>query len=227
MEPKLWSIHHIDINPFSRVGRKKVAVEFLIWHYTANPGATAENHIAYFQGLRHQNPHDGRDDRYAGAELFVDRDSAVEIIPLDEEAYHAGNRWYNQRSIGIELCIERDGTFHPDTIKRAIKIGAYLCNKYRINPLTKQIRHFDVTGKICPKPWVDHPERFEQFKRDVASTMKGEYKMTAADANKLIKTYLQPAWSAAHRKGDDAGKKEAARLADELRKASNQPVQNE
>lgn len=223
---ELWYKRHIDLNPFSRIGRKLICVEFLIWHYTANPGATAENHIDYFQGLKRQNPHDNVDDLYASAHLFIDRDSAVEIIPLEEEAFHAGSRWYNQRSIGIELCIEKDGSFHPDTIKRAVQIGAFLCSKHKIDPIGKQLRHFDVTGKICPKPWVDHPDQFVKFKNDVASVMMGEYKMCADDANAIIKTYLKPAWQCAHDKGDKPGMKEAGRLADELRKASNQPVQN-
>lgn len=222
----LWDIRHISVNPFSRIGRKKKGFEYLVWHYTANPGATAENHIAYFQGLGNQNPNDNEDDRYASAELFVDRDSAVEIIPLDEEAFHAGDRWYNQHAIGIELCIERDGSFHPDTLKRAIAIGAYLCSRYNINPLTHQIRHYDVTKKLCPKLWVEKPALFEQFKRDVANAMKGEYKMTPEDANKIIDTYLRPAWKGAKDKADQTGAAEAARLADELRKASNQTPQN-
>lgn len=218
MDHNLWTVHHIDINPFSRVGRKKVAHEFLVWHYTANPGASAENHIAYFQGLKNQNTND--DARYAGAELFVDRDSAVEIIPLDEEAFHAGKRWYNQRSIGIELCIEKDGSFHPDTIKRAVKIGAYLCSKYKMDPLTKQIRHFDVTGKICPKPWVERPILFDKFKQDVAAAMKGEYEMSAEDAKKII-GFLQGYWKTATEK---EVRDEIHRLANEIRKSANLPI---
>lgn len=222
----LWTEKHIAVNPFSRCGRKKDRIAFLVYHYTANPGASAEAHFNYLQGLAKQNPNDNTADRYASAELFVDRDSAVEYIPLEEEAFHAGNRWYNRCAIGVELCIEPDGSFHPDTIKRAIQIGAYLCTKYDIDPIKGQIRHYDVTGKICPKPWVEKPGLFQQFKRDVASAMKGAYKMTPDDANKIITTYLKPAWGAAKQKEDQAEMKEAARLADELRKASNQPTQN-
>ncbi|WP_152393747.1 N-acetylmuramoyl-L-alanine amidase family protein [Paenibacillus guangzhouensis] len=45
------------------------------------------------------------------------------------------------------------------------------------------------------------------------------------DANKLIDLYLKPAWEIAQQKGDEAGKKEANRLANELRKASGQAPQ--
>ena len=29
------------------------------------------------------------------------------------------------------------------------------------------IRHYDVTGKICPKYFVEHEDEWEQFKKDV------------------------------------------------------------
>lgn len=225
---KLWDVKHISKNPFSRPGRKRLATEYLVWHYTANPGASAEDHFYYFEGLKNQNPHDDMIDRYASAHLFIDRDSAVEIIPLDEEAFHAGDKRYNQRSIGIELCIEKDGTFHIDTIRRAIEIGIELCQKHGIHPLKSMIRHFDVTGKLCPRLWVERPVLFEAFKNDVyLGVMRGvKYKMNPIDANKIIDTYLKPAYGKAHKAGDEAGKKEAAYLADELRKASDQKTQN-
>ena len=54
---------------------------------------------------------------------------------------------------------------------------------------------------------------------------EAEYRMTKEDANKLIDLYLKPAWGVAQQKGDEAGKQEANRLANELRKASGQATQ--
>ena len=31
------------------------------------------------------------------------------------------------------------------------------------------IRHHDVTGKICPKYYVDHPDAWEQMKADISA----------------------------------------------------------
>lgn len=219
----LWNVNHISVNPFSRPGRKLRGISFIVWHYTANPGASAANHERYFESLKNQDTTDSNTDRYASAHIFVDRDSALEIIPLDEEAYHAGQAWYNMNSIGIELCIEKDGSFHPDTIARAVKIGAVLCKRFDLNPLTKTIRHYDVTGKICPKPWVENPKDFFDFKNRVSAAMKGEYRVNAADANKIIDNYLKPAYGAAK---TDVERREVGRLADELRKASGQKTQN-
>ena len=68
---------------------------------------------------------------------FIDRKEAREIIPLNEVAYHANERkagpllsalkatapYYpggnaNLLTLGIEMCIEKDGSFHPDTVAR-------------------------------------------------------------------------------------------------------------
>ena len=38
--------------------------------------------------------------------------------------------------------------------------------KYEI-PIENVIRHYDVTGKSCPKYYVDHPDEWEQFLADV------------------------------------------------------------
>ena len=34
------------------------------------------------------------------------------------------------------------------------------------------IRHYDVTGKDCPKYYVEHPEAWDAFRADVAAEME-------------------------------------------------------
>ena len=36
------------------------------------------------------------------------------------------------------------------------------------------IRHYDVTGKNCPKYFVENPEAWEQLKEDVHTRMEEE-----------------------------------------------------
>ncbi len=162
----------IPINQFSRPGKKRAYTRNIVWHYTANPGASADNHFKYFgENIANQNPNDSKKDTYASAHAFIDRVQTLVIIPLDEEAYHATQA--NPYSIGVELCIEEDGTFHPDTIKRAVEFGAKMAKKYKLSPLTDFLRHYDVTGKICPKPWVDDPQAWNEFKLAVDECIKG------------------------------------------------------
>lgn len=168
-----WREEFIPVNPFSRPGIPLRVVRNIVMHYTANPGASAANHVRYFgENLARQDPKDNKPDRYASAHLFVDPGDAVLIIPLTEQAYHASQA--NPYSIGVELCIEHDGTFHPETVRRAEQIVAELCKRYGLNPLRDVIRHFDVTGKVCPKPYIDDPAAWEAFRQHVDRMMKGE-----------------------------------------------------
>lgn len=171
-----YRIDHVQKNKYSRPGDKLLKVQAAIVHYTANPHANAEDHQKYFDGS------DGGGGRYAGAHIFVDKDEAVEIIPLDEVAYHANEKqpklptlrasapFYhegnaNLLTIGIEMCIEKDGNFHPDTVERTRQVVKYLQDKFPQLRDTKNriVRHYDVTGKNCPKPFVEDEQKWKAF----------------------------------------------------------------
>jgi N-acetylmuramoyl-L-alanine amidase len=176
MKMSAWIEKFINVNQFSRSGKKLNTVNKIVVHYTANPGASAENHYRYFNTLK---------DRYASAHIFVDKAEAINIIPLGEVAYHAGDIQKhnadgtpyrgvkellpsaNYLSIGVEMCIEKDGTFHPDTITRTEDVFVELCKKFNLNPMCDIVRHFDVTAKNCPAPWVKDEQQFAQFKQRV------------------------------------------------------------
>lgn len=169
---KFWRDQFINFNEFTRPGIKRTMTRNLVWHYTANPGASAANHYLYFSNLR---------GRYASAHIFIDSKEAICIIPLDEVAYHANQA--NPYSIGIELCIERDGSFHPNTIVQALSIGKELNRMYGLT-ISDQLRHFDVNGKICPKPWVDIPGSWQDFKQQLFVS-KGGNEVTREEYEKL------------------------------------------
>jgi hypothetical protein len=177
-----WIEKFINVNGNARSGKKLTSVRKLVVHYTANPGASAENHYRYFNTLK---------DRYASAHIFVDKIQAINIIPLNEVAYHAGDiqkrnadgsAWRgvkellpsaNNLSIGVEMCIEKDGTFHPDTLARTEDVFVELCKKFNLDPLCDIVRHRDVTYKNCPAPWVTNVQLFNDFKTRVNTKLKG------------------------------------------------------
>ncbi|WP_127580791.1 peptidoglycan recognition protein family protein [Paenibacillus koleovorans] len=160
-----WNEAIIPINPFSRPGTKRQLTRNIVWHYTGNPGATARGHFGYFgDTLVRQDPYDDKVDTYASAHLFIDPSESLLIIPLDEVAYHASQA--NPFSVGVELCIEPDLSFHPATYERAVQIGVELCQLYGLTT-ADFMRHYDVTRKVCPKRWVEHPEEWEAFKAEV------------------------------------------------------------
>lgn len=169
-----WKNQYINPNKFSRPQEKLKAVRKLVVHWTANYGATAQNHYKYFNNLK---------DRYASAHIFVDKNEAICIIPLNEVAYHANDGTYrgvpelkpnaNYLSIGVEMCVEKDGSFHKDTIERTENVFVELCKMFNLNPLKDIVRHYDVTRKSCPTPWVRNPQEFENFKKRVNEKLNG------------------------------------------------------
>lgn len=172
---------YIRINKFSRPGIKNSGIKGLIMHYTANNGGTARNHKNYFNNLNGV---------YASAHLFVDDEEAICVIPLNEVAYHAndiqkyvnGQPYYPLRSIignanystiGIEMCLDRNGKITEKTFQNTVKAVKELIAKYPNITRNKIWRHFDVTGKNCPAPWVAKPSELERFKDAVFGKTSG------------------------------------------------------
>lgn len=139
-------------------------IEWLVMHYTANDGDSDTSNGKYFQ--KPLNP-------VASAHFFVDDDSITISVPEDYVAFHCGAYHYthpfcrNYNSIGIEMCdAKRDGKVMATakTIANAADLAAMLCEKYNI-PVDHIIRHYDVTGKLCPKYWVDDPDGIVRFRK--------------------------------------------------------------
>ena len=139
-------------------------IEWLVMHYTANDGDSDTSNGKYFQ--QPLNP-------VASAHFFVDDDSITISVPEDYVAFHCGAYHYthpfcrNYNSIGIEMCdAKRDGKVMATakTIANAADLAAMLCEKYNI-PVDHIIRHYDVTGKLCPKYWVDDPDGIVRFRK--------------------------------------------------------------
>ena len=49
-----------------------------------------------------------------------------------------------------------------------VKLTAWLCARFGLTS-EQVIRHYDVTGKECPKYYVDHSDAWEQMKADIAA----------------------------------------------------------
>ena len=47
-----------------------------------------------------------------------------------------------------------------------IQLTAWLCAKFGLTS-ENVIRHYDVTGKMCPLYYVEHEDAWQQFKADV------------------------------------------------------------
>lgn len=171
----------LPVNMFSRPGKKLVSIKGIVVHWTGNPDLDAEGHARYFKSLADQDPHDDKFDRYAGAHYFIGTaGDIIQLIPDNEVAYHVGAKSYNEATldkfnttypnnclIGIELCHpDWSGEFTEETWNSAMMLIGYLLEEYDLT-LSDVVRHYDVTGKLCPKWFVDDEKAYEKFRDDL------------------------------------------------------------
>ena len=157
---------YIPLNDWSRPGTPLEEISGVVIHYVGNPGTTARANRDYFASLA-----DGREQTYASSHFVVGLEGeVVQCIPLTEIAY--ATKEANGYTVSIEVCHPDDtGEFSPVTYDRTVELTAWLCREFRLDPETQVIRHYDVTGKICPKYYVEHPEDWEVFRVDVAAKL--------------------------------------------------------
>ena len=141
-------------------------------HWVGNPNTSAEANRNYFQNA----------ERSVSSNYIVGlKGEVIRCIPDDEISWCTNQA--NGYTVSIETCHpDNTGIFNDDTYKSLVELTAMLCNKYNLNPLKNGvIRHFDVTGKVCPKCFVakkyggsddNNLTRYTKFKNDVAKAMK-------------------------------------------------------
>jgi len=125
-------------------------------HNTDN-SAPASNEVRYMISNNNQ----------VSYHIAVDEDRAVQGIPFNRSAWHAGdgkNGYGNRHTIGVEMCRSYDrarGTTNLNeplrsqfnrTFINTVKVVAFLCHMYGIRPSHTTIkRHRDWSGKYCPR----------------------------------------------------------------------------
>lgn len=163
---------YLTVNEYSRPGTALTKVKHIVIHYTANPGTSAQNNRNYFEGLKDSGLTSASSHFVIGLEGEI-----IQCIPMNEWCY-ASNE-LNSESISIEMCHpDETGAFNDATYNSCVFLVAQLCNYYHLTA-KDVIRHYDITGKECPKYFVDHPDRWEKFQGFITKWQK-EYKDTPA-----------------------------------------------
>lgn len=127
---------------------------FIVSHETANNKADADDHFNYFNNNQPK----------ASAHAFIDDQKILEIIPLDEKAWHVqyqkpmDNKLFgynaNDAAIGVELC--RTGDFKK-AYDKYVWYHAYLCRKFNLNPNKHIVAHktLDPQRRSDPHSWLE------------------------------------------------------------------------
>lgn len=176
--PEQWQKEgapYIDVelltpNEYSRPQIPIESVNYIAIHYTANPGATAIANRNYFENLA--NTHDTK----VSSHFVVGLDGeVVQCIPTSEMSYATNSR--NVDTISIECCHpDETGKFNDSTYDSVVKLTAWLCVRFGLTS-ENVIRHYDVTGKDCPKYYVENPDAWIQMKSDIAAQIQADYEL--------------------------------------------------
>lgn len=157
---------HISRNaPHNRRPEYKLNPTSITMHSTANVKATAQNERDWLMNKSNR--------RTASFHYVVDDSEIIEAIPPDEVAWHAGDgtlsKGGNMTSLSIEIS---ESGNRSKAIANALKLCAYLMHKHNI---TKVVRHYDWTRKICPRIFHDYGtwSGWKSFKNDLKREYNG------------------------------------------------------
>lgn len=165
----------ITVNKYSRPGIKMGKITKIAIHYVGNTGSSAINNRNYFQNLATTKL------KYASSHFIIGLGGEIiGVVPETEIAYCTNSA--NSYALSVEFCHPKeDGKPLESTRNSLIELCAHLCSKYNLNPLNDLIRHFDVTGKDCPRYYVKNKNEWEQLKKDLYTYMH---------INKNMNTYI-------------------------------------
>lgn len=167
-------------------------IEWIVVHYTgmtATQGDPTRAARAIIHSTREASTH------------YLVGDHILKILPVKYAAYHVGGKdgnkliqCYNGNSIGVDLCECKldcssdsvscsDWYFNAQTLANGARLIAVLAEKYAI-PTDHIVRHYDVTHKRCPRPFVGtdinaytgqtHESAWREFVRTIDALRNGD-----------------------------------------------------
>ena len=160
------------LTPYNFTAMSNKQNRFIVIHYTGAKG-TAKNNAIYFSRTKLQS----------SAHYFVDENEIWQSVEDKDRSWHCGGGLQgknghafhgictNSNSIGIEMCVKQDSNgnwyFEENTVKNTVGLVKMLMQKHNIS-IDRVIRHYDVTGKNCPAPYIDEAA-WKQFKDKISN----------------------------------------------------------
>ena len=144
-------------NKFTACHYKPVCTDkkYIVVHYQGSL-ADAEGTARYF----------AHTDRSVSSHFVVGNNVIYKCLDPDLVAWHIGHgndKIKNRNAIGVDLIADklnqkacrasdRDWFITADVWENGLNLIASLMTEYNI-PLKHVVRHYDVTGKLCPRPF--------------------------------------------------------------------------
>lgn len=145
----------------ARSGMQLKKIGGVVVHYTGNPGSTAQNNRDYFDKMSTE----------VCSHFVIGLDGEViQCLPLSEKSAASNNR--NSDTISIEVCHpDETGKFTDAAYDSLVKLTVWLCVTFDLKT-DEVIRHYDVTGKLCPLYFAENPDQWQAFLSKVSDQLK-------------------------------------------------------
>lgn len=150
----------LPLNEWSRPGDAMEDMTGVVVHYVGNPNTTARQNRNYFASLAETH------ETHASSNFVIGLEGEILLcVPIGEVAYCSKER--NIDTLSIEVCHpDKSGKFNQASYDSLVKLVNWLREFYDLD-VDDVIRHYDVTGKECPRYYVDHEEAWVAFKADL------------------------------------------------------------
>ncbi|MGG1660825.1 N-acetylmuramoyl-L-alanine amidase [Brevibacillus sp. NRS-1366] len=169
--------------------RTRITPKGVVIHWTANErkGANAVANRNYFN-----NP-----TTEASTHYIVDDSQIIRCLPENEMGYHVGAKTYKQTAltrlsaypnnctIGIEMCVNADGSFQS-MYQQTVELTADILKRYGWGK-EHLWRHYDITGKNCPAFFVGD----EYARKYTGLTAVGAWDKFQQDVHRMLTGYPQ------------------------------------
>ena len=161
--------------------------QYIVIHYVGAV-SSALNNAKYFKSTY----------RGASAHYFVDEKDIYRVVEDKNVAWHCGAKVYrhskcrNTNSIGIEMCCYKNNgvlDVSETVVARTIELTKELMAKHNI-PVENVLRHYDITGKNCPAPFVSNPARWNDFKAKLGTVTN----IAKKSVEEVAKEVLEGKW---------------------------------
>lgn len=154
--PKWVDVQIINKHSTARTGIRLQDIKNIVIHYVGNPNTTAQNNRDYFNKL---------DTRVSSHFVVGLEGEVIQCVPLYERSAASNER--NKDTIAIEVCHpDESGKYNDETYESVINLTSWLLNEFSLDE-NDIIRHYDITGKNCPKYYVENEEEWLKLKEDV------------------------------------------------------------
>lgn len=208
----------LDPNIYSRPQSKMLGIRGIAIHWVGNANSKAINNRHYFNNLKKQT---GTPKRYASSHEIIGLDGEVVIcLPKNEVGFHVGASSYkprvkqlltnspNRYLYGIETCHpDWNGKFNDKTYKTLVNRCADLLIEFDLKPSKDTLwRHYDVTGKDCPKYYIDNPNEWDKLVADITKRYKEKVEVLfVAELANWQKVQGEKALDSLNKKKDNKG----------------------